>query len=61
VGHGQIGLAAQVVGLRPACDSGLVGKRMQFDLYYIETWWLWFDLRILTLRVWRVFHSHNTH
>jgi len=61
VGHGQIGLAAQVVDLRPARDAGLVGKRMQFDLYYIENWWLWFELRILTLTVWRVFHSRNAH
>ena len=41
-------------------DSDL-GKRVQFDLYYIENWSLWFDLRILTLTVWRVFHSRSAH
>jgi hypothetical protein len=58
-GPWAIGLAAQVVDLRPARDAGLVGKRMQFDLYYNIV--LWFELRILTLTVWRVFYSRNAH
>jgi putative colanic acid biosynthesis UDP-glucose lipid carrier transferase len=49
---------AQVNDLRGDSD---LGKRIQFDLYYIENWSLWFDLRILTLTVWRVFLSRNAH
>ena len=49
---------AQVNDLRG--DSDLT-KRIQFDLYYIENWSLWFDLRILTLTIWRVFSSQNAH
>jgi undecaprenyl-phosphate glucose phosphotransferase len=49
---------AQVNDLRGASD---LGKRIQFDLYYVENWSLWFDLRILTLTLWRVFSSRNAH
>ncbi|HEV2978979.1 MAG TPA: sugar transferase [Casimicrobiaceae bacterium] len=56
-----MGVTAQVVDLRPDRDAGLVGKRMQFDLYYIENRSLWLDLRILTLTLWRAFHSRHTH
>ncbi len=49
---------AQVNDLRGDSD---LGKRIQFDLYYIENWSLAFDLRILTLTIWRVFRSHNAH
>ncbi len=47
---------AQVNDLRGDSD---LHKRIQFDLYYIENWSLWFDLRILTLTLWRVFSSRN--
>lgn len=49
---------AQVNDLRGDTD---LRTRIQFDLYYIENWSLWFDLRILTLTVWRVFSSRNAH
>jgi putative colanic acid biosynthesis UDP-glucose lipid carrier transferase len=49
---------AQVNDLRGESD---LGKRIQFDLYYVENWSLWFDLRILTLTLWRVFRSRNAH
>lgn len=49
---------AQVNDLRGDSD---LRRRIQFDLYYIENWSLWFDLRILTLTLWRVFASHNAY
>jgi putative colanic acid biosynthesis UDP-glucose lipid carrier transferase len=49
---------AQVNDLRGDSD---LRKRIQFDLYYIENWSFWFDLRILTLTVWRVFQSRHAH
>ncbi len=39
---------AQVNGWRG--DTSLQ-KRIQYDLYYIEHWSLWFDLRIMVLTV----------
>lgn len=49
---------AQVNDLRGSSD---LGKRIQYDLYYIDNWSLWFDLRILALTVWHVFRSRNAH
>ena len=47
---------AQVNDLRG--DSGLE-QRIQYDLYYIDNWSLWFDLRILVLTLWHILKSHN--
>jgi putative colanic acid biosynthesis UDP-glucose lipid carrier transferase len=49
---------AQVNDLRGSSD---LAQRIQYDLYYIENWSLWFDLRILALTVWHVFRSRNAH
>jgi putative colanic acid biosynthesis UDP-glucose lipid carrier transferase len=49
---------AQVNDLR---GSSNLGKRIQYDLYYIDNWSLWFDLRILALTVWHVFRSRNAY
>jgi len=49
---------AQVNDLRGSSD---LGKRIQYDLYYIDNWSLWFDLRILALTVWHVFKSRNAY
>jgi putative colanic acid biosynthesis UDP-glucose lipid carrier transferase len=49
---------AQVNDLRGSSD---LGKRIQYDLYYIDNWSLWFDLRILALTAWHVFSSRNAH
>jgi putative colanic acid biosynthesis UDP-glucose lipid carrier transferase len=40
---------AQVDGFRGAIDPDSVRGRIQHDLYYIDHWSLWFDLRILML------------
>ena len=49
---------AQVNDLRGDSD---LRRRIQFDLYYVENWSFWFDLRILTLTVWGVFRSRNAY
>ncbi|THJ19984.1 MAG: undecaprenyl-phosphate glucose phosphotransferase [Nitrospira sp. CG24E] len=47
---------AQVNGWRG--DTSLE-KRIEFDLYYIEHWSLWLDLKIMLLTMWRGFvHKH---
>jgi len=40
---------AQVNGFRNAIDTESIRNRIQHDLYYIDHWSLWFDLRILVL------------
>jgi len=49
---------AQVNDLRGSSD---LGKRIQYDLYYIENWSLWFDLRILALTMWHIMTSRHAH
>jgi len=47
---------AQVNDLRGDSD---LEQRIQYDLYYIDNWSLWFDLRILVLTLWHILTSHN--
>ncbi len=47
---------AQVNDLRGDSDLAL---RIQYDLYYIDHWSLWFDLRILALTLWHILKSRN--
>ena len=47
---------AQVNDLRGDSDLAL---RIQYDLYYIDHWSLWFDLRILVLTLWHILKSRN--
>jgi putative colanic acid biosynthesis UDP-glucose lipid carrier transferase len=49
---------AQVNDLRGDTD---LRRRIEYDLYYIEHWSLWFDLRILTLTLWHILNSRNAH
>ncbi len=49
---------AQVHDLRG--NTNLV-KRVEYDLFYIENWSLWLDLRILALTVGHVLFSRNAH
>jgi Undecaprenyl-phosphate glucose phosphotransferase len=49
---------AQVNGLRG--DTSL-RKRLQYDLFYVRHWSLWFDVRILWLTVFRGFVHRNAH
>lgn len=49
---------AQVNDLRGSSD---LGKRIQYDLFYIDNWSVWFDLRILALTVSHVIRSRNAY
>jgi putative colanic acid biosynthesis UDP-glucose lipid carrier transferase len=49
---------AQVNGLRG--DTSL-GERIQYDLYYIENWSVWFDLRIIALTLIHVVRGDNAY
>ena len=41
---------AQVNGLR---GNTSIEKRIKYDLYYIENWSLWLDLKIIIMTLWR--------
>ncbi|MDP6484636.1 MAG: sugar transferase, partial [Nitrospinota bacterium] len=49
---------AQVNGWR---GNTSIDKRIEYDLFYIENWSLWFDLRILWLTLWKGFVSENAY
>ncbi|MDO8890567.1 MAG: undecaprenyl-phosphate glucose phosphotransferase [Sulfurimicrobium sp.] len=49
---------AQINGWRGDTD---LSKRIEYDLYYIEHWSLWFDLRIILLTVFRGFVDRNAY
>lgn len=49
---------AQVNDLRGDSD---LARRIQYDLYYIDHWSLWFDLSILSLTLWHILTSRNAH
>jgi lipopolysaccharide/colanic/teichoic acid biosynthesis glycosyltransferase len=47
---------AQVNGWR---GNTSLEKRIEYDLYYIEHWSIWFDMKIMLLTIWRGFvHRH---
>jgi len=53
---------AQINGWRGEIDSDeKIQKRTEFDLYYIENWSLWFDLKILFLTPIRLLTSENAY
>lgn len=47
---------AQVNGWRGDTD---LAKRIEYDLYYIEHWSLWFDLKIILLTIFKGFVNQN--
>lgn len=49
---------AQINGWRGDTD---LAKRIEYDLYYIEHWSLWFDLRIILLTVFKGFINKNAY
>jgi putative colanic acid biosynthesis UDP-glucose lipid carrier transferase len=53
---------AQVNGLRGETDTlEKMRQRVQYDLYYIDNWSLWFDLRILALTPFVGFVNKNAY
>lgn len=49
---------AQVHGLRGQTS---LRKRLQYDLFYIRHWSIWFDIRILFMTIFRGFVNPNAH
>ncbi len=53
---------AQVNGARGETrDSQAMQKRIEYDLYYIKNWSLWFDMRILYLTISCLFNDPNAY
>jgi putative colanic acid biosynthesis UDP-glucose lipid carrier transferase len=49
---------AQINDLRGDSD---LARRIEFDLFYIENWSIWFDLRIMLMTAWQVARSRNAY
>ena len=53
---------AQINGLRGETRSPEhMRQRVQYDLYYIENWSIWFDLRIIAISTVKGFVHENAH
>lgn len=53
---------AQVNGLRGATDTlKKMEKRVEYDLWYIENWSLWLDLKIIIMTVFKIFTDKNAY
>jgi putative colanic acid biosysnthesis UDP-glucose lipid carrier transferase len=53
---------AQVNGYRGETDTlEKMQKRVEYDLYYIENWSVWFDLRILVMTAFKGFVNRNAY
>jgi putative colanic acid biosynthesis UDP-glucose lipid carrier transferase len=53
---------AQVNGLRGETDTvEKMRQRVEYDLYYIENWSLWFDLKIIGLTLFKGFVNLNAY
>jgi len=53
---------AQVNGYRGETDTlEKMQKRVEYDLYYIEHWSLWFDLKIIFLTIFKEFINKNAY
>ena len=51
---------AQVNGLRGETKKdGLMNKRVQYDIWYIENWSIWLDIQILFLTAWNMIKGES--
>ncbi len=51
---------AQVNGLRGATETpAIMQQRIEHDVYYIEHWSFWFDVRIILMTIWKMFTGDN--
>ena len=53
---------AQINGWRGEMNSNeKIAKRVEFDLYYIEHWSLWFDFKIMLMTPWSLIRTKNAY
>lgn len=53
---------AQINGYRGETDTlDKMAKRIEYDLYYIENWSLWFDIKIILMTVFKGFSHRNAY
>ncbi len=52
--------APDVAGGRLPSDTSLT-KRIEYDLYYIQNWSLWLDVKIVAMTVFSGFVHENAH
>ena len=38
-----------------------LARRIEFDLFYIDNWSVWFDLRIILMTAWQVLRSRHAY
>jgi putative colanic acid biosynthesis UDP-glucose lipid carrier transferase len=51
---------AQVNGYRgEITDSDQIKKRVEYDLWYLENWSLWLDIKIMFLTVYNIFKGEE--
>lgn len=52
---------AQINGLRGETNIQKMRKRVEYDLFYIEHWSIWFDIKIITMTIFHGFVNKNAY